>query len=896
VHNFTYDGQARLTRDTNPDGVSTDVSGTSVADGQQSTLTTPLGHTLTYVNGRQANGTWRRSRTDAAGASTVSTIAPDGTRGAVLADGRTTSVTPGSDPRFGVLAPFDKAVSVREPSSLTLTASSTRAVTLTDPSDPFSVATWTQTSTVGGATATRTFDGAARTLTLVSAGGLRSVRTIDVKSRTTRLVGDPALDAVTFSYDSAGRLTAGGQGVEHAAYAYDSRDRLVSVTDAAGRTTSYTYDAAGRVATATLAGGEVYAYEHDGLGHLTQVTLPGGGVQKIRWTPFGQSAGFVPAGGGPGYVIARDADGRRASTTLPSGRVESLARDAGGRVTSIAYPGASVDIAYAGATMRPASLTRTPDGGPSSSLALGYDGDLLTSLSSSGASSGSYALTYDERFELTRSVLTSGLSSVTTNITRDADGLVTAQGPFTLARGGPRGATTAISGGPLSVTQAWDGSGRVAERRDSVNGVDAYRMALTRGQSGNITSKVETVGAVAHTFDYAYDPNGRLTQVKRDESVVERYAYDADGNRTNRQIGADPPRIATFDVADRLTADGATAYVFDADGQLVSRGASDTFSYSARGELMAATVGGQAVSYAYDGFGRLVARTAAAGTWRYLYGNPDQQLQVTAAIEPDGTLDTLDYTDAGTVFSILRGATRLYVSTDQSGSARVFSDAAGAVVKAVQYSAYGEILSDSAPALQLPVGYAGGIPDSVTGLVHMGLRDYEPATGRFSTRDPLLLGGGDTNLYAYAGGDPIQHSDPLGLASAGGTVCEGVCVGMKWALTKDGFSACVEAGVGIGEDIEINPDGGLDTDKVYLKASGQLNAGPLANAELSDELSSDGNCVNGKLGSKACVVGYCVTESGDTSANPLGARDALKKKEIGFEAKVVVGVCQALRF
>lgn len=51
------------------------------------------------------------------------------------------------------------------------------------------------------------------------------------------------------------------------------------------------------------------------------------------------------------------------------------------------------------------------------------------------------------------------------------------------------------------------------------------------------------------------------------------------------------------------------------------------------------------------------------------------------------------------------------------------------------------------------MGFAGGFPDTVTGLVRFGLREYDPAAGRWMARDPILYGGGDFNFYAYAGHD-----------------------------------------------------------------------------------------------------------------------------------------------
>jgi RHS repeat-associated protein len=48
------------------------------------------------------------------------------------------------------------------------------------------------------------------------------------------------------------------------------------------------------------------------------------------------------------------------------------------------------------------------------------------------------------------------------------------------------------------------------------------------------------------------------------------------------------------------------------------------------------------------------------------------------------------------------------------------------------------------------------------GLYYNRARYYNPAWGRFISEDPLGFGGGDVNLYAYAGGNPINFNDPTG--------------------------------------------------------------------------------------------------------------------------------------
>ena len=100
---------------------------------------------------------------------------------------------------------------------------------------------------------------------------------------------------------------------------------------------------------------------------------------------------------------------------------------------------------------------------------------------------------------------------------------------------------------------------------------------------------------------------------------------------------------------------------------------------------------------------------------------------------------------------------------DGLGSVRLVVDAStGEVAQRLDYDEYGRVLQDSNPGFQ-PFGFAGGLYDPATGLVRFGARDYDPATGRFTAPDPLLFGGGDTNLYNYVLCDPVNFVDPSGL-------------------------------------------------------------------------------------------------------------------------------------
>jgi RHS repeat-associated protein len=59
------------------------------------------------------------------------------------------------------------------------------------------------------------------------------------------------------------------------------------------------------------------------------------------------------------------------------------------------------------------------------------------------------------------------------------------------------------------------------------------------------------------------------------------------------------------------------------------------------------------------------------------------------------------------------------------------------------------------------VGALGYEREADSGLMHLGFRYYDPSLGRFISQDPI--GDGD-NWYIYAGNDPVNYVDPLGLA------------------------------------------------------------------------------------------------------------------------------------
>ena len=84
----------------------------------------------------------------------------------------------------------------------------------------------------------------------------------------------------------------------------------------------------------------------------------------------------------------------------------------------------------------------------------------------------------------------------------------------------------------------------------------------------------------------------------------------------------------------------------------------------------------------------------------------------------------------------------------------------------------------------LAVGYAGGLRNGT--LIKFGKRWYDTNTGRFTQQDSLNFIGdpANGNRYAYAGGDPLNYTDPTGM--------------FGWKTMFDGVSSGVDAGLVVG--------------------------------------------------------------------------------------------------
>lgn len=116
------------------------------------------------------------------------------------------------------------------------------------------------------------------------------------------------------------------------------------------------------------------------------------------------------------------------------------------------------------------------------------------------------------------------------------------------------------------------------------------------------------------------------------------------------------------------------------------------------------------------------------------------------------------------VISEISGATQTIYHPDGIGSTRAVSNSSEAVQEADIYDAYGN--AQTGFASNSKFAYAGQYryynDGAETGLQYLKARYYDPAIGRFISRDPIGFRGG-MNLYVYCKDNPVSYVDPFGL-------------------------------------------------------------------------------------------------------------------------------------
>jgi len=768
VHSYTFNAKDQLTKDADPDSVGSfqTLARSDTPTGFEVARTTALNHTTTYRVERTATGDQQRTTIAPDGTATRRLAGTTGTETTTAADGTVATFIVAPDPRFGMQSPVQKELDVKTPSSKRLVTTLDRTVTLADATNPLSLTSLVETTKINNnRTFTSTYTGATRTFIDKSAVNRLLTTTLDAQGRvTSETLG--GLDPLNYTYDARGRLTTIVQGngatARTTTYAYNPEGYLATITDALGRIFSFAYDGVGRVTSRTMPDGGVVGYSYDAGGNLTTVTPAGRTAHTIAYNAVDTLAASTAPGLGAGSnsttTFTYNADRQLAQVDRPDGNTFKVGYDPAGRLGSLTFSRGTTTYGYNPTTGQLATIT-APGG---ISLSYAYDGQLPTGETLAGPVGGAITRDYDNDFRVT----TLTVAGTAISYRYDADDLLTQVASLVLTRDPQNGLITATTLDGTNDTRTFNGFGELAAYRATAAGTARFATSYLRDAIGRITQIVEAIGAVSVTYEYAYDPDGRLTQVKQNGTATYTYAYDANGNRTSA-TGPGGPVTATYDVQDRLTQYGTTTYAYTANGDLQSRsvaGQTTSYVYDELGNLRSVSLpSGTQIGYLVDGRNRRVGKTVNGSLVQgFLY---QDGLHPVAELDNTGKLVSLFiYGSRENVPDYLvKGGVRYRIISDHLGSPRlVINASSGALAQRLDYDAFGNVLLDTSPGFQ-PFGFAGGLYDRDTKLVRFGARDYDPEVGRWTARDPLHFIGRDANLYAYVENDPLNWSDPAGL-------------------------------------------------------------------------------------------------------------------------------------
>jgi RHS repeat-associated protein len=181
------------------------------------------------------------------------------------------------------------------------------------------------------------------------------------------------------------------------------------------------------------------------------------------------------------------------------------------------------------------------------------------------------------------------------------------------------------------------------------------------------------------------------------------------------------------------------------------------------------TGNGETVSMIYDGFGNRVSKTANGVTTKYL---------VEDDVNPTGLPQVFEESVNGIVqrtytYGLQRISenqptsgtwTPSFYGYDGFGTVRQLTSLAGTVTDTYSYDAFGNQLNTTGTTPNNYL-YRGEQYDPDLNLYYLRARYYNPATGRFLSRDPedgKAIDPASLHKYLYANDDPVNGRDPMG--------------------------------------------------------------------------------------------------------------------------------------
>lgn len=350
--NYSFDTSGLLTKHTDATLVAATLSRTTQPDKTEVSYTSGQGRITRYLVEDQVGGVEHRVNTIPGGAKNDLLSKSDGSTTVTLADGTVATAVKGPDPRFGMLAAILEDATIKTPAGLTSTTQVTRTATLKVKGKPLSLLTLTDTVTVNGRSSSTTFDATTREYTRTSPMGRKVTAGINSSGQVTK-VAVGGLAPVSFAYDTRGRVVTVTQGTGSAtrswSLAYNNQGLYSGVTGPLLHAISLQYDKADRIIGATLPGNRVVSMAHDKNGNVVSLIPPGKTSHLMSYDSLDQTAGYTPPALGWGSTqtsYSYNKDHQLSKLTRPDGKGVTFSRDTAGRPIKVTLPSGTLSISY----------------------------------------------------------------------------------------------------------------------------------------------------------------------------------------------------------------------------------------------------------------------------------------------------------------------------------------------------------------------------------------------------------------------------------------------------------------------------------------------------------------------------------------------------------------------
>ena len=597
-------------------------------------------------------------------------------------------------------------------------------------------------------------------------------------------------------YDSTGNYVTSETNEQGSTtkYSYDTNGNKTAVTDGNGNVTNYTYDTNGNVLSIKNGtSGNDYSYTGSGS------------VSKIAHNGFSYSFNYdvfynlVSTKIGNVAITSNtyDSNGNLAKTTYANGDYFEYTYDDYGNISVITgETGKIAEMIY----NKQGLVTKAVDysSGETSYYYYTFDGSLESEYrTSSDGSLTHYIITDSNGNTVEKTSVNGQTKTITTGTDKDGKSFVSNDGITNETSTDDFGRTTQVrtvrSDGKLVFDTDYEYANGKAEN-STTNLVSKYSQSYG---SDSVLS-----------YDYSYDANGNITEIKQNGKLINKYTYDSlnevkeeydyvnkfyinysydgAGNLQNKYEQALDPNYGyptgtqhgnTYEYTDtswkdKLTKINGNNITYDANGNPLSYRDGMSFEWENGRILKKINTSDKSVQMSYDSNGMRTQKSVDGVKTNYYY---DSNKNLIALVKGNDTLLFYYDSDGSATSFSYNGTMYFYVKNLQGDVIRII-DLAGTEVASYVYDAWGNIKDTKGePTIREinPIRYRGYVYDTETSLYYLQSRYYDPFAGRFLNADIYCDTGTSTplstNMFAYCENNIINKIDPSGywVVSAG---------------------------------------------------------------------------------------------------------------------------------